>query len=328
MGSLFISGNPMSEILGNAINSIQLGVEDYRSNDSRRPISALRNFYAGVLLLGKECLIQAAPDAEPMEVLASKYTPHLDTDGNLIFSPKGQTTIDLQELRERFGGFGLKWPDGNIKDLQRLRNDFEHYHSKAPKEAIRQAISACFPLIEGFFSILELSPASSLGATWEIMLSERAFFEQQKTACDATLEKLPWWNNGFDSSQFECTACGSSLIYQEDANNSDPAVVHGRCKACAEEFTAEETAKIIVQSLFGADDYIAAKDGDEGVIHCCPECNVEAYVESSEFVGCFFCEHSVGGKCARCGVSLSVSTQSVNNSDLCDYCDHVTSCDD
>ncbi|MGO7465102.1 hypothetical protein ACCS53_37455, partial [Rhizobium ruizarguesonis] len=86
----------------------------------------------------------------------------LDEDGKLVISPKGQTTIDLQELRDRFGGFGLKWPEGNIKDLQRLRNDFEHYHSKAPKETIRETIAAFFPLVEGFFSILELSPSASL----------------------------------------------------------------------------------------------------------------------------------------------------------------------
>lgn len=315
----------MSELLDNAINSIQLGIEDYQSNDERRPISALRNFYAGVLLLGKECLLQAAPDAEPMEVLASKYTPRLDDDGDLVISPKGQSTIDLQELRERFGGFGLKWPDGNIKDLQKLRNDFEHYHSKAPKETIRQTIAACFPLVEGFFAILELSPSAMLGGTWDVMLAERAFFEKQKAACDATLEKLPWWGHVWDSSHFQCTACNSSLIYQGDAENKDPAMVRGHCKACGEEYSAEETTAMIVQSLFGADDYISVKDGGEQVIHHCPECSVEAYVESGEFTGCFFCDYSIDDKCARCSAPLTVATQSVNNPHLCDYCDHVSS---
>jgi hypothetical protein len=315
----------MSEILNNAISSIQLGIEDYQSNDERRPISALRNFYAGVLLLGKECLVLAAPDADPMDVLASRYTPRLDEEGNLVISPKGQTTIDLQELRERFGGFGLKWPDGNIKVLQKLRNDFEHYHSKAPKETIRETIASCFPLVEGFFSILRLSPASILGSTWDVMLAERAFFEKQKAACDETLEKLSWWDHVFDSSHFQCNACGSSLIYQKDPDNTDAAEVRGCCKACAEEYTAAETTEMIVQSLFGTDDYIAIKDGGEQVIHNCPECSVEAYVESSEFIGCFFCDYSISDECARCRTPLSVANQSVNNSSLCDYCDHVAS---
>lgn len=37
----------MSELFENAVVSIQLGVEDYQSNDPRRAISAVRNFYAG-----------------------------------------------------------------------------------------------------------------------------------------------------------------------------------------------------------------------------------------------------------------------------------------
>lgn len=315
----------MSELLDNAIHSIQLGIEDYQSNDDRRPISALRNFYAGVLLLGKECLLEAAPSADPMEVLASRYSPRLDDDGNLVISPKGQTTIDLQELRERFGGFGLKWPDGNIKDLQKLRNDFEHYHSKAPKETIRQAIAACFPLVEGFFAILETSPAAALGSAWDVMLAEKAFFEKQKRDCDATLEKLSWWGNVWDSTHLQCSACNSSLIYQEDAGNSDAAMVRGRCKACDEEYTAEETAQLVVQSLYGTDDYIAAKDGGEQVIHICPHCSVEAYVESADFTGCFFCDYAIDDKCARCSTGLTVANQSVNNPHLCDYCDHVSS---
>ncbi|MDW9817159.1 hypothetical protein GOB25_19200 [Sinorhizobium meliloti] len=315
----------MSELFDNAIHSIKLGIEDYQSSDDRRPISALRNFYAGVLLLGKECLLQAAPNADPMQVLASRYVPGLDDDGNLLIGPKGQTTIDLQELRERFGTFGLKWPDGNIKELQKLRNDFEHFHSKAPKESIRQAIAACFPLVVGFFAILEIGPASALGTTWDVMLAEKAFFEKQKRECDATLEKLPWWDHVWDSSHFQCTACSSSLIYQEDTGNSDPAMVRGRCKACDQEYSEEETTEMIVQSLFGADDYIAAKDGGEQVINHCPECSVEAYVESSEFTGCFFCDYSINDECARCSAALTVATQSVNNPHLCDYCDHVSS---
>ncbi|WP_326892017.1 hypothetical protein U8P73_27395 (plasmid) [Rhizobium beringeri] len=80
----------MSELLTNAIYSIQLGIEDYQSNDDRRPISALRNFYAGVLLLGKECLLNAAPDAEPMEILASKFVPSLDEDGQVVMTRRAR----------------------------------------------------------------------------------------------------------------------------------------------------------------------------------------------------------------------------------------------
>jgi hypothetical protein len=41
----------MNKLLENAIISIQIGIDDYFSNDSRRIISCVRNLYSGILLL-------------------------------------------------------------------------------------------------------------------------------------------------------------------------------------------------------------------------------------------------------------------------------------
>ena len=41
----------MNPLLKNAVVSIQLGLEDFASDDERRIISAARNLYSGVLLL-------------------------------------------------------------------------------------------------------------------------------------------------------------------------------------------------------------------------------------------------------------------------------------
>ena len=46
----------MKELLENAVLSIELGVEDYQTGDERRVLSAIRNLYAGVLLLCKQVL--------------------------------------------------------------------------------------------------------------------------------------------------------------------------------------------------------------------------------------------------------------------------------
>ncbi|MDF1835807.1 MAG: hypothetical protein P1U62_13140, partial [Alteraurantiacibacter sp. bin_em_oilr2.035] len=52
-----------------------MGVEDFRQQDPDRDISAVRNFYAGVLLLAKEALIRAAPKADPALVIGAKLKP-------------------------------------------------------------------------------------------------------------------------------------------------------------------------------------------------------------------------------------------------------------
>jgi hypothetical protein len=313
----------MTELFKNAITSIQLGIEDYQSDDTRRPISAVRNFYAGVLLLGKQCLLAAAPDADPMEVLASRFVPVPDGEGGVIHEPKGYRTIDLAELRVRFKDFDLAWPEGDIETLQRLRNEFEHYHSAAPKEVIRQAIAACFPLIQGFFAILEFDPAGALGGAWTVMLDEEAFFKKQKTEADATLEKLPWPLS--NTRALSCPSCSSSLVCQVDADNSEPEEVQGRCIACGETLTAEETVNLIVQAEFSGDDYVAAKDGGDPVVNDCPQCWNPTYIVNGELNECFLCGYVVDGECAICSTELGVQNRSVNNSSLCDHCDHVTS---
>lgn len=312
----------MSDLFENAINSIKLGIEDFKSNDERRPVSAVRNFYAGVLLLGKQCLIDTVPEAEPMEVLASKYVPVPDDDGGVMHEAKGYRTIDIFELQERFKSFDLKWPDGEILGLQKLRNDFEHYHSPAPKEAIRQAIAGCFPLVEGFFHLLGEDPASSLEEAWDVMLAEEAFFKKKKADCDTSFNSIPWGQTLDNADMIQCTKCGSSLIYQLDDTNADPASIKGKCMACGQKFAAEQTVEIIVEGEYRVDDYIMTKDGGEQAIYTCPECAVSAYVFFGEVNQCYFCDASVSGECGLCGEGLNVVNQSVNDSTFCDCCYH------
>lgn len=53
----------MTQLLQNAVDALAVGVEDYSANDQRRTLSAVRNFYAGTLLLAKEVLSRVAPKA-------------------------------------------------------------------------------------------------------------------------------------------------------------------------------------------------------------------------------------------------------------------------
>jgi hypothetical protein len=59
----------MNSLFDNAIQSIQIGIEDYEHNDPKRALSAVRNFYAGTLLLAKEVLVRKAPKASVKDVL-------------------------------------------------------------------------------------------------------------------------------------------------------------------------------------------------------------------------------------------------------------------
>lgn len=327
MGAAHLTGTVTPHLLHNAVVSIQLGIEDYKSDDQRRAISAVRNFYAGVLLLGKQCLLDQAPDAKPMEVLATSYHPEPDEAGGVAIVPKGYRTIDLGELKERFKQFGLDWPKGDISGLQRLRNEFEHFHSTAQDITIRQVIASCFPLVEGFCEILDQKPAQLLGTAWETMLEEERFFATQKAACYATLAPLPW-HDELNGIELSCPHCGSALLYQADADNSDPSSIDGRCRACEGNVASEPFVQMVVEAIHGGEDYLAAKDGGEPIINDCPDCGQPVYVQNGEIDVCYFCGESAARQCARCGSPMSVNDVSVNAPAFCSYCDHMMSKDD
>ena len=48
--------------LANAIESIQVGIEDWQTGTHPRLLSAVRNIHAGILLLFKEALLRQSPE--------------------------------------------------------------------------------------------------------------------------------------------------------------------------------------------------------------------------------------------------------------------------
>jgi hypothetical protein len=130
----------MNTLFDNAVQSIQLGVEDYQANDPRRALSSVRNFYAGILLLAKEVLRRQIPDTAPEYVLAARFKPVPDGQGGVEFVPAGNQTIDFSNIGSRFKDFGLGIDDVALKDLNRIRTDIEHYFTNEFRETVREAI--------------------------------------------------------------------------------------------------------------------------------------------------------------------------------------------
>lgn len=315
------------QLFENAVFSIQNGVEDYQSDEKKRSLSAVRNFYSGVLLLGKSCLLAAAPKHEALKILSSKFEPELDDKGDLHYVPVGTKTIDFEELKIRFKKFKIEWPKGNIQTLQKLRNDLEHFHPKEPHEKIRQIIAECFPIVESFFKTLNRSPINELGDSWKIMIEEKNFFQLKKQECESSL-KIIDWPESISLENIECAYCTSPLLYQVSHDNTVPELIKGKCESCGERFSAGEFVQIIVAAGFARRDYSSCIDTGESVIHDCPECRWTTYVYDNSINICFFCGHKIGGECARCSEHLNVNNMSVNTSIYCSYCDYIVNKDD
>ena len=79
-----------------------MGVKDYALDKPARSLSAVRNFYAGLLLLAKEALARQAPMADLDEVIGARFKPVPDGAGGVAIVPDGQKTIDFMTIAKRF----------------------------------------------------------------------------------------------------------------------------------------------------------------------------------------------------------------------------------
>ena len=312
----------MSEIFENAITSIRLGIEDFETGSDDRMLSAARNYYAGLLLLAKECLLQAAPKASAMEVIGAKFKPIPDGQGAVVHEIIGYATVDLNQLRQRFNDFELPWPQADIKKLQRFRNDLEHLHLKDSVSALSEAIASSFPMVLDFFEILKDDPKEYLRDVWDTVLEQREAFEKVQKQCIDTLEKVDWPAEVSNLDRMSCPECSSSLIGQFDPSNTDSENVIGSCSQCEHEISNEKIIEMIVETSYAADVYIAFKEGGGDSIEACPNCTVVAYVETSEASVCFACGESVAGECIRCSGGINIHEYDNDQPDLCSYCAH------
>jgi len=297
-------------------------VEDFRSDDERRYISAARNYYAGVLLLAKQCLVNQAPEANPMDVIGARYIPVPNGDGNIDYEADGNNTIDFNDIERRFKKFGLEWPGGPVKKLQKLRNNLEHFYLSEPLKNIKEVIAGSFSTVSKLFQLLDKDPSVELGDTWQIMLDEHSFFEEEKAACASSFSKVKLLAPIENFNQLECSKCGSCLLEQRDPKNTDPQEIEARCRSCATDMTAEFFVAAVVDADYGVDAYIAAKDGCDDVITDCPSCNEPTYV-SGNVTGCYWCGYKLPDKCVRCHTPLSPSNVAWDTTKLCSYCEHL-----
>lgn len=310
----------MSEIFENAVTSIILGIEDFETGSDERMLSAARNYYAGLLLLAKECLVNTVPAADAMDVISAKFKPVPDGNGGAKHVVLGYTTVDLSQLQQRFKDFGLAWPKVNIKQLQQFRNNLEHYHLKEPTSALREAIASSFPMIVDFFKILDEDPQEHLADVWDAIITERDAFEKVRANCVESWKDVEWPAAVENLDQMSCPNCQSTLIGQSDNGNTNHQQAEGKCFQCGEGIDCETMMEMVVKASYEIDAYFLAKNGMNSPIGRCPECSAEAYVEEGETSLCFYCGVSIAGKCSRCHNTIDLNDYNPDDPNSCSYC--------
>jgi hypothetical protein len=296
----------MDSLLSNAVQSIEIGVEDFRSSDPRRLVSAVRNVQAGMLLLCKEKLRRLSPPGADEVLIKARIVPGLDSAGHLAFKGQGDKTVDEQQIVERFGQLGIHLDWAPLRKLTAHRNALEHYRYPGSREELREVVAQSATMIRRLFDVLGLDPANELHADcWEFLLENETVFQSELARCQASTRSLRWRSPTMAraaATDLACSFCHSELIELETPNESDQDSARLKCRACLATFPAKAEVWPTLVRYFGQDLYEAATQGGMPPVLKCTVC-AEVAVVVDEGV-CAVC--GTGGYELRCEVCNAV----------------------
>lgn len=314
-------------ILTNAVDSIALGIEDYSYSDSRRLISCTRNLFAGILLLFKHKLVELSPPGSDEVLIKQRVLPVLDPSNGLKWIGKGDKTVDVQQIRERFHNLGIAVDWNRVEKINKYRNDVEHYHSPLSQNAVRALIADSFLVIRDFVrNHLGQDPLALLGDdTWNTLTSVAEVYEKEKKECTENIEAIDWKYASLEDAltDFRCTKCGSGLI-DVSSPGADRWTATFNCRSCGEKWDFKTMAEQVIVEYFAGQNYSAVKDGSEPATITCPECGHDTYLLEENC--CVMCEESVERECKRCG--MEIPPEEIDGEGYCSWCAHMMSKDD
>jgi hypothetical protein len=270
-------------LLKNAIDSIQVGVEDYQMEDDRRYLSAVRNICAGILLLYKEKLKRLSPEHDKEVLIKQSILPICDDQGNISFVGDGDKTVDVHTIEKRFKSLKINYEWKRFQDLNKLRNNIEHYYTEKSSSAVREVIVKSFIIIRDFISqYLEEEPFDLLGEEcWQTLLETAEVYKAEEKNC-----RQSWENLGFKSSVLEhivgnirCPVCHSNLIKAQDKSNIFPSL---SCSSCSNSFEVNDVVEDNCSSYDDAED-------EDSFAHCNDCSSLSSVVKLGEKWICFAC---------------------------------------
>jgi ribosomal protein L37E len=315
-------------LLTNAIESIRVGVEDYEDGSHGRLLAAVRSIHAGILLLYKEALRRLSPPGGTEALMKAKIVPTQDAQGNVQFVGDGRKTVDVQQIRERFDALGIVTDWTRFDRITNVRNDIEHYYTKANKKALESLVSDAFVVIRNFITTeLEEDPLELLGdETWQAMLKVSEVYEAERAECKKSLDAVDWGSSALSDGVLDlvCPSCSGSLLRPEGdyKRYRDDMVL--QCRACGKSSDAQDFVPRAIENALGEENYLAYKDGGEIPYTDCPECGAKAYVMDEQ--RCALCGEAAEHTCARCGGEIPA--EELLSSPFCGWCAHMMAKDD
>jgi hypothetical protein len=308
----------------NALTSIRLGVEDFQMStkaaadggDPERALSAVRNLFAGMLLLFKYALARRVTNTDEVDSVLfnppRQIVPHPDGSGGVVWRPVGKfskQTIDVEGIKARFVAFKIVVDWDALGQLQDERNHLEHLHPTQSVGAIAGFVADMFPILRDFVvDELDEVPSDFLGAGWTIMLEHKAFFAMRLQECmEAWTPVIPDGVLKY-AEDFRCAECGSQLVAPSEEDEDKYS-----CVACG---AHDEFMPQIVDLIIEEEGGYSPHDGHQPSLLDCPDCDKPVFVVSEGC--CRWCDYELEDwECMVCGDGLGLDDQ--GNNGLCSY---------
>jgi hypothetical protein len=319
----------MHTILENAVQSLQIGVEDYQSADQRRVLSAVRNITAGVLLLFKEKLRRLSPPSSEDVLIKQRSKIFRAADGSIQIVGVGVKTVDVSQIRDRFADLDVDVDWKMVNAIVDVRNEVEHYKTSVSATRLKELLYDSFVIISRFIATqLDAEPVVLLGeATWDVLLQQAQVYKALLDDCSLQLAKIAWPTAVHHrlAPLLRCEHCSSELLTPTNPQEKAPLDLFFICKACGRSAPYSDVVPPAVAECFAADAYIAMTDGGDPPVDDCFECPHATYIyEIDQCVACGAKRKYTG--CGRCGATLGAQDQDLGG--LCGYCYHLATKDD
>lgn len=313
------------DLLTNAVESLQVGLEDYQTGTRPRLLSAVRNIHAGILLLYKEALRRESPKGSNDALLMANIIPVRDVKGNVTFVGEGRKTVDFQQIRERFSELNIHTDWKRFEKINDARNDVEHRYARVDRNTLAGLISDSFLIVRDFITDeLADEPHALLGEkAWKVMLDVAEVYEKEKKECDRLLALAKWPSPTLTKAVTDlvCGTCGSDLLRAIPDSYDE---VRFECVSCGAEETPQSYVPRALSSALYAEAYIAMTDGGDPPCVNCPECGEDAYILEED--RCAVCQARVERTCRMCGEAIPA--EELDTTPLCGYCHYRANKDD
>jgi hypothetical protein len=311
-------------ILTNAIASIQIGVEDFISNDERRIVSSARNLTSGILLIFKHKLLIISPHNSDV-LIKQKIVPTLK-DNNLIFTGLGKDTVTVSQIKERFKNLEIQVNWKVVDEIIGLRNNIEHFCVDLNNNLVKEILSKSFYILIEFISkYLNIDPEELLGKDTFLTLQKESFeYNTKLTKCLNEIYlvsiKIPSLKHVIN--EIRCSNCLSQLIIPNDTNEIEQ--LQFTCTICGHiDYYTKIIDKIIDDKFIPSQSDI--KDGADSPITTCHICGNDSFLLTDNV--CLSCGAKLEYlECNICGNMLSPFEQEFNG--LCSYHYHLFTKDD